>query len=53
MAHMADLVLFIGFIVLSIALIAFRRFHHYESIINPNEVGPTAWGLYPVKSDER
>lgn len=45
--HLADYCLFIGFVVLSFLLILFRRFHQYQSIIRPNEVGPTAWGLYP------
>lgn len=41
-----DLALFGGFIVLSLALIIFRRFHHFETLIKPEDIGPTAWGLY-------
>lgn len=41
-----DLALFGGFIGLSIGLIIFRRFHQYETLIKPEDLGPTAWGLY-------
>lgn len=44
--HSLDLALVAGFIALWIAVIVFRRFHQYETFVDPKELGPTAWGLY-------
>jgi hypothetical protein len=46
MTDALDLALFGGFVLLSIVVILFRRFHHHETLVKPNEIGPTAWGLY-------
>ena len=44
--HSLDLALVAGFIALWVAIIIFRRFHQYETFVDPKELGPTAWGLY-------
>jgi hypothetical protein len=46
MSDALDLALFGGFVLLSIALILFRRFHEHETFVKHNELGPTSWGLY-------
>ena len=52
MANALDIALFGAFIVLSIALICFRRFHHYETFVKSDELGPSAWGLYSAPSEK-
>lgn len=41
-----------GFIGLWIGVILFRRFHQYECLVNPKEIGPTAWGTYNNRSSK-
>lgn len=52
MADALDLALFGGFVLLSVIVILFRRFHHNESLVKPKEIGPTAWGLYSNSQPE-
>lgn len=50
--HALDLALFGGFIVLTVVVILFRRFHQFETLVKPDEIGPTAWGLYAPKDED-
>lgn len=53
MSNALDLALFGAFIVLTIALICFRRFHQYETFVKSDELGPSAWGLYSAPNTEK
>lgn len=50
--HALDLALFGGFILLTVSTLAFRRFHQYESHVRPEELGPTAWGIYSSQDEK-
>lgn len=52
MADALDLALMGGFILLSLVVILFRRFHETETLVKPNQIGPTAWGLYSNQTAE-
>lgn len=52
MFNALDLALFGGFIALWIGIICFRRFHQFENFVKPEDIGPTAWGLYGAPKEK-
>ncbi len=52
MHHSLDLAAFGAFVFLWVGIILFRRFHQYETLVRPKDLGPTAWGLYGPNQEQ-